>query len=143
MPGKFCAVEGCKSSTKLPREEQPNHFFSFPSDYNEDWRRVVNKCDVSWLPKKSSRICSLHFTKGDIVGNRLRVGAIPIPAPFLPIIQGIQKVLNTIYKQGVSKLLHARHHIVCLTGTFSGIFKGARISDSQTVNLHPILLDLF
>ena len=87
MPGKFCAVKGCKSSSILPKDDQPAHFFAIPSFINEDWRRVINK-DSDWVPKKSSRICSRHFSKGDIVGQKLRVGAIPIPEPFLPIIQG-------------------------------------------------------
>ena len=87
MPGKFCAVKGCKSSSILPKDDQPAHFFAIPSFINKDWRRVINK-DSDWVPKKSSRICSRHFSKGDIVGQKLRVGAIPIPEPFLPIIQG-------------------------------------------------------
>ena len=29
--------------------------------------------DVSWTPKKGSVICSKHFSKGEIVGQKLRV----------------------------------------------------------------------
>ena len=88
MPGQYCAVESCLSSTKTAKENGIR-FFSIPSDFDEDWRRVLNKRDKAWQPKKSSRICSKHFTKGDINGMKLRPGAIPIPEPFIiPVIEG-------------------------------------------------------
>ena len=88
MSESFVPLKACKSSTKLPREEQPDHVFPFPSYFNEGLEASGEKVR-----------CVFALTvlnKGD---NRLRVGALqPISAPFLPIIQG----KNTTYEQGVS-----------------------------------------
>ena len=76
---KYCAVSSCDSTTKNKTKDL--RFFSFPKEqvveYTDEWRRVVNKCDNSWTPKKGSAICSKHFSKGDIVGQKLRPGAVP------------------------------------------------------------------
>ena len=66
MPGfKNCSVSSCESTTKNKTKEMT--FFSFPKEqsveYTIEWRRVVNKCDISWMPKKTSVICSKHFSK--------------------------------------------------------------------------------
>ena len=77
---KYCAVSSCDSTTKNKKKEV--RFFSFPKEqvvkYTIEWRRVVNKSDISWMPKKRSVICDKHFSKEDIVGQKLRPGAIPI-----------------------------------------------------------------
>ena len=87
---KYCAVRNCDSTSK--NKLLGLRYFAFPkeqlTDYSNDWRRVVNKCDVSWTPKKGSVICSKHFSKGDIVGQKLRIGAIPIPEEFVLIHTG-------------------------------------------------------
>ena len=81
MPGaRHCAVNNCKSSSK--NKTKQIKFFKFPNNINEDWRRVVGKDDPEWKPKTNSVICSHHFARGDISGNRLRDGAIPIPEQF-------------------------------------------------------------
>ena len=50
---------------------------------NPNWRRVVDKCDKSWTPRKDSVICSRHFNKADINGRKLRPGAIPFKKQFV------------------------------------------------------------
>ena len=62
MPGKFCAVKGCKSSSILPKDDQPAHFFAIPSFINEDWRRVINK-DSDWVPKNRQEYVPVTFQK--------------------------------------------------------------------------------
>ena len=79
--GRSCAVSGCATNEKT--KSSKIILFSIPSEYTQDWRRVINKPDY-WLPRPNSKICSLHFTPGDIVGKKLRPGALPQPS--LPVV---------------------------------------------------------
>ncbi|XP_024868724.1 THAP domain-containing protein 5-like isoform X1 [Temnothorax curvispinosus] len=77
----LCSVKNCKSNH---RSGSSVHFFRFPLN-NENllnrWRAVVGKAD--WKPKKTSRICSLHFSEKDIIRGMgykyfyLRENAVP------------------------------------------------------------------
>jgi len=84
---KYCAERNSESTSK--NKLSGFRYCAFPkkqvTEYSKNWRRVVNKCDLSWTPKKGSVICSKHFSKGDIVGQKLRVGAILIPEEFVLI----------------------------------------------------------
>ena len=82
---RHCAVSDCKSNSHDKTKDIK--FFKFPENFNDDWKRVVNKHE-DWQPKKSSVICSVHFTKGDMAGNKLRPGAIPTPTRFDPVKTG-------------------------------------------------------
>ena len=125
MSESFVPLKACKSSTKLPREEQPDHFFPFPSYFNEGLEASGEKVRCVFA--------LTDLNKGDNVGNRLRVGAFqPISAPFLPIIQG----KNTTYEQGVSKLLHTLHHYCLLNqGRNKEWFNSMRTFDARARNL--------
>ena len=87
---KYCAERNSESTSK--NKLSGFRYCAFPkkkvTEYSKNWRRVVNKCDLSWTPKKGSVICSKHFSKGDIVGQKLRVGAILIPEEFVQIHTG-------------------------------------------------------
>ena len=74
-----CAVTGC--STTLKTKAHNVHLFAIPLNISADWRRVLKKPD-GWTPKKNSKICSKHFTPGDMTpgGRKLRPGAIPLPS---------------------------------------------------------------
>ena len=77
MPGgKHCIVKGCKSWS-VDLKGKGVIFFSIPSDICDKWRRVIRNVDPAWVPKKGTRICSKHFGKEDIIGRKLRKGAIP------------------------------------------------------------------
>ncbi|XP_077258378.1 uncharacterized protein LOC143895245 isoform X2 [Temnothorax americanus] len=77
----LCSVKNCKSNH---RSGSSIHFFRFPLN-NENllnrWIAVVGKAD--WKPKKTSRICSLHFSEKDIIRGMgykyfyLRENAVP------------------------------------------------------------------
>ena len=60
-----CSVEKCKSSAS----DVGIRFFKIPEDYNDAWKKVINRTD--WTPRKTSKICSLHFSKDSIKGNKL------------------------------------------------------------------------
>ena len=82
MPiGRSCAVSGCATNEKTKKANII--LFSIPSEFTQDWRRVINRPEY-WIPKPSSKICSLHFTPGDIVAKKLRPGAIPLTS--LPVV---------------------------------------------------------
>ena len=67
-----CTVFGCKKSEK---EEK---LFSIPEDCSEEWLEVAKfRKPIKWMPKKSTKICALHFKKSDIVGNKIATGAFP------------------------------------------------------------------
>ena len=58
-----CTVFGCQKSEK---EEK---LFAIPQDCDEEWLEVVKfRKPLKWVPKKSTKICALHFKKSDIVG---------------------------------------------------------------------------
>ena len=81
-----CSVSGCLTTLKTKQENE--HLFAIPQNISEDWRNVLRK-PQNWLPKKNSKICSKHFTPGDINGRRLRPGAIPPPTfPTLFVASG-------------------------------------------------------
>ena len=71
MP-KYCSVLNCKSSSS----DSEISLFSFPKNYTEEWIKIVKRDD--WIPKKYSKICSLHFAKHHINNRRLVDGAKPI-----------------------------------------------------------------
>ena len=66
-----CSVEKCKSSAS----DVGIRFFKIPEDYNDAWKKVINRTD--WTPRKTSKICSLHFSKDSIKGNKLIPGTTP------------------------------------------------------------------
>lgn len=73
---RFCVVEHCSSRSKTDKQLI---FFRFPSNFDPGWRTLIQK-PIGWVPKPNTRICSLHFRPTDIVGRKLRPGAIPFPA---------------------------------------------------------------
>ena len=50
---RHCAVSDCKSNSH--NKTKDIKFFKFPENFNDDWKRVVNKHE-DWKPKKSSVI---------------------------------------------------------------------------------------
>ena len=87
-----CSVNGC--DTNLKSKPVNVHLFAIPKTITEDWRSVLNKPE-DWMPRKHSKICSLHFTPGDVIGRKLRPGAIPLPSfPTLFVASG-KTDLNT------------------------------------------------
>ncbi|XP_023342558.1 zinc finger protein 64 [Eurytemora carolleeae] len=67
----YCAVRSCTSNSSY----SGLRFFSFPKELDSAWTKVVDRED--WVPKKNSKICSLHFRTRDITGRHIRQGAIP------------------------------------------------------------------
>lgn len=76
-----CSIKNCKSYSKSGCNV---HFFGFPlNDENclDKWIVAVGK--PNWKPKKTSRICSLHFSESDIIQSmgyhrfNLRKNAVP------------------------------------------------------------------
>ena len=52
--------------------------FAIPEDCSEDWLKVAKfRKPINWMPKKSTKICALHFKKSDIVTNKIVAGAYP------------------------------------------------------------------
>ena len=66
-----CSVANCKISAS----DVGIRFFKIPEDYNDAWKKVINRTD--WTPRKTSKICSLHFSKDSIKGNKLIPGTTP------------------------------------------------------------------
>ena len=90
-----CVVNGC--STRRFSKPQSVRLFSMPKILSDDWTRVIAR-EENWVPKKSSKICSLHFTRGDITGHYLRPGAIPVPSlPLLFVKSGKGKSIIIFY----------------------------------------------
>ena len=63
-----CSVANCKSSAS----DVGIRFFKIPNDYNDRWKKVINRAD--WTQRQTSKICSLHFSKDSIKGNKLIPG---------------------------------------------------------------------
>ena len=70
----YCSVANCKSKSS-DKEQNSIRFFGFPVNCSEEWIKAVNIPD--WTPKKYSKICSLHFPKTMIIGQKLIPGAVP------------------------------------------------------------------
>ena len=95
MPNR-CSFEGCTKRIFENRQEISYHSFpTYDSKVYRQWMRFVNRKD--FVPSKSSKLCSLHFSKSDFISssqdtndrrsnrklkNRyLRKGAIPSKYP--------------------------------------------------------------
>ena len=69
-----CSVKECKPGNSVK-------YFSFPEEITNAWIIIVNKPE--WTPSKRDKICSQHFSPGDIVSGRfLRKGAVPTKTVF-------------------------------------------------------------
>ena len=79
MGVQYCSVKDCKSTSTC----RDVHFFAFPKNIlNSEWIAVVNK--AGWVPKKTSKICSLHFSPHHIRGRKRKIliqGAVPSADP--------------------------------------------------------------
>ena len=100
LPGDVkCVVNGCKTR-KFSKADNVT-LFSVPQSLSDDWHRVIDR--KQWTPKKSSKICSLHFTRGDVIGKHLRPGAIPLSSfPSLFVKSGERKTILILYKSDIS-----------------------------------------
>lgn len=80
-----CSVKNCKSRYD---SGVSSHFVGFPTS-NDPRRSIwIKFCarNPEWIPKKNSRICSLHFSADEIIGSRNKhATSTAIPKVFLKL----------------------------------------------------------
>ncbi|XP_025202741.1 THAP domain-containing protein 4-like [Melanaphis sacchari] len=85
-----CVVPNCKSRGST---DSDFHFFTFPINDGirlEKWMLAINR--QGFIPKKSSRICNIHFLKTDFVNSpggsyklKLKPNSVPSVFPGRPV----------------------------------------------------------
>ena len=79
MKMKYCIVKNC-----LSNETCLVSFHQLPPVLCNQWKKVIDRGDA-FVPKKTHRICNLHFSSANftrnVKKNRLKKGAVPTLDP--------------------------------------------------------------
>uniref|UniRef100_A0A2S2NEE6 THAP domain-containing protein 5 n=1 Tax=Schizaphis graminum TaxID=13262 RepID=A0A2S2NEE6_SCHGA len=99
-------VPNCKSRGSI---DSDFHFFTFPINDGirlEKWMLAINR--QGFIPKKSSRICNIHFLKADFVNSpggiyklKLKSNTVPSVFPGRPVASTSISSESPVYQSDV------------------------------------------